>query len=160
MLNQKKYHQLIETVLCTHNIDSYQVERITAKNFSARMQQAAGTKAINFAASMMWKTLKKEVKSLGATLQWKHLVNAVRHEMNNQIADKVAEVAPTLGPMDKSSGDALTYAISSKTERTLTEPEAKYLRFLMVRAMDKITLRAPPMQSLVSRNDNYTSSCI
>ena len=75
---------------------------------------------------------------MGVTLQWKHIVNAVRHEMTKQIAEKVAAVMSTLGPLDASSGDALVFAINSKTERILTDSEAKYLRSLIVRATDKI----------------------
>ena len=149
MLNQKKYQQLIESVLCEHGIDSFQVNRIAATTFAARMQERASTKKIKFAASTMWKILQKEVKAMGGAVQWKHIINAVRHELNNQIADKVADVVPSLGPLEKTSEEAVTFAINSSTDRTLTEAEAKYLRFLIARATNNIPLTVPKDQSLV-----------
>lgn len=146
-LNQKKHQQLIESVLCEHDVDSFQVDRIAAITFAGRMQEAAGTKKIHFPASVMWKSLQKEIKEMDASLQWKHIVNAVRHEMTKQIAEKVAAVMSTLGPLGVSTGDALVFAINSKTERILTDSEAKYLRSLIVRATEKITLNA--IESLV-----------
>ena len=149
MLNQKKYQQLIESVLCEHDIDSFQVNGIAATTFAARMQERASTKKIKFAANTMWKSLQKEVKAMGASVQWKHIINAVRHELNDQIADKVAEVVPSLGPLEKTSEEAVTFAINSTTDRTLTEPEAKYLRSLLARVTNKHPLNLPNDQSLV-----------
>lgn len=142
LLNQKKYRKIIETVLVAHDIDSFQVCRIAAGSFAGRMQKVAGTKKVTFPASMMWKTLQKEIKTMGGTLQWEHIVNAVRHELSTQIADKVAEVISLLGPLMSSSGDDLRFAINSKTNRTLTESEAQYLRYLIVRATKEISLNS------------------
>ena len=86
---------------------------------------------------------------MGGAVQWKHIINAVRQELSNQIADKVAQVVPSLGPLVGTSEEAVPFAINSTTDRTLTEPEAKYLRSIIVRATNNIPLTVPKDQSLV-----------
>lgn len=78
----------------------------------------------------------KEIRNI--PLKWKNVVNAVRHEMTEAIAQSVESASSNLGDFDaihpNYAGKALISAIEKSDKRTLTVSEAQYLRTLIHRA--------------------------
>ena len=78
-----------------------------------------------------------------STLNWTHIVNAVKHEMNDAIAQAVQSASSNLGDLNEDSGDNLIDAIKQNGKRTLTPSEDQYLRSLITRATAPITPGPP-----------------
>ena len=62
--------------------------------------------------------------------------------MNNAIAQVVQSASSELGDLNKNSGDTLIAAIKRDGKRVLTLSEAQYLRSLITRAANRITIRS------------------
>ena len=85
--------------------------------------------------------------ALPKSLNWIHVVNAVKHEMNDAIAQTVESVSSDLEELYCDSVDLLIEAIRRNGKRKLTLSEAQYLRSLITRATD-------PDQSIHSALDD------
>ena len=137
-----EHRNAIRDILVIHKIDSLKLKYIGAQHFGEFLNQKLPTAEIHSAAVCLWKALKKAVNASYQTLDWKHIVNAVRHEMNNAIARAVDFASSELGELEQESAQKMISAIKQKTERTLTLSEAQYLRSLIERATSEITLTA------------------
>ena len=66
-------------------------------------------------------------------------MNAVKHEMNDAIAQTVESVSNNLGDWSEDSGDTLIRAIQQNGKRKLTVTEDQYLRSLITRAASPLS---------------------
>ena len=69
-------------------------------------------------------------------LKWTHVVNAVKHELNDAIAQAMESASSDLGDLNWNSVVTLITAMKHYGKRTLTLPESQYLGSLIARAMD------------------------
>ena len=130
------YYSTIPTLIVDHQIDSLRAQWINAETFAAFLEEKASSDSTDFfwSAKYLWSTLQEKLGGNHQPLKWKHIVNAVRHEMTDAIAQIVESASSKLGALKKDSGKALIKAIKRKGERTLTVDEAQYLRSLVNRA--------------------------
>ena len=122
-----------------HDIDSLSVSRIEADDFADFVEDQATTGDLYRALTDFWQSLRCHRVCLQKTMKWKHVANAVNHEMTRQIAECIQSVSSPMG-LYENSGDKLVDRINTKTKRILTNSEAKYLRSLVERATNKIVL--------------------
>ena len=131
---------LITTIIVNNDIDSLSVSRIEADEFADFVEDQATTGGLYWALTEFWKMVRGHKVCLNSTMKWQHVVTAVAHEMTKQIAQCIESVCSDLGDLNGNSGDKLVELINTKTKRTLTDSEAKYLRSLVERATNKIIL--------------------
>ena len=129
---------VIATTIMSHYIDSLSVSRIEADDFADFVEEQAGTGGLYWALTEFWKEVRGHELCLNNAMKRKHVVNAVRHEMTNQIAQCIESVCSDLEDLNGNSGDKLVELINTKTKRALTDSEAQYLRSLVERANNKI----------------------
>ena len=136
------YYFMISDLLADHQIDSLRAQWIDANTFVALLEQQASSDSDDLCWSAMdlWSALQEKLRGNDQNLPWKHIVNAVRHEMTNAIAQIVESVSSKLEISKNSSAKRLIKAIKRKGERTLTDAEARYLRSLVNRVKNEMIL--------------------
>ena len=87
------------------------------------------------------------IQMLKLPVQWTHIVSAVRHEMTNNIANKMESILHTLPPPNRYAGSQLVNAINSVRSPKLTLVQKEYLKALLKRAF--------PIETAVNDNDSY-----
>ena len=135
----QKHRDVIQSILIRNKVDSLRAPLIEAANFWKVVQQST-SKATRSPAKYLWNALRAKMKKSFEALNWKHIVNAVRHEMNDAIAQIVDSASSDLNDLEKGSGKALISAIRMEGKRSLTLSEAQYLVSLIERATKKLTL--------------------
>jgi len=96
------------------------------------------------------------------SLNWKHIVNEVDHEMTHRVAQIIDSLSSEMEDLKMTedggseSADKLIKTINSKSERTLTDSETKYLRSLILRATKRIDRR----DLKLTRSDSNKSSSV
>ncbi len=133
-----EHQELLSSVLKDHDIDSFKVPLIEADHIADYIEELASSFNLYSPLKNLWESLQQKVHSLRCALSWQHIANAVRHEMNNVIAQHIVSSLSDLGDLKEGSGDALISAV--KTKRALTVSEMRYLRALVQRATATITL--------------------
>ena len=146
-MNNKKFvdtlsknANLITTIMVNHDIDSLSVLRIEADVFADFVKKQTNLKGVDSALTEFWYAVQGYETYLGRAMKWEPIVCAANHEMTKQIAECIQSVSSGMGYLDWRSGDKLVKEINTKTKRTLTDSEAKYLRSLVKRATNKIVL--------------------
>ena len=77
----------IQSVLMQYNIDSFRVQWIKSEEFSDFMDAQY---SISWSAFYLWEALREKMKSEKYTMNWKHITNAIKHELNDAIARTVS----------------------------------------------------------------------
>ena len=120
----------MRSLMIDNKVDSVRVHQIEPRYFANALRIAG----IYRPAQNLWKALQRKLQMMKCiALKWMHIVNAVRHEMNDAIAQTVESAASKLGDFSKVSVKELISTIKTKEQRILTDAETRYLRALIKR---------------------------
>ena len=139
-----EYRPLIRSVLIDSDIHCLNIERLSDTHFSDFWKTQTGDVGIEDVCHEMLSKLKEKINSRGGHhLTWNHVANAVAHGMTKRISRGIRDLEELGEP---SWANVLT-AISTKKLKNLSTLEGKYLRKVIHKATDPITLREPRMNS-------------
>ena len=112
---------VIRSVFIENDIDSFNVQRINEHEIGIFMRNQTGNDEIYDPAKNMLYALKEKVKSMEChSVNWKHIVNAVDHEMTHRIAQIIDSLSSDFGDLKVEwggaweSADKLINTINSK----------------------------------------------
>ena len=132
-IEMSRLQSIIRSVFMKNDIDSLNVQLMHEFEFGYFMTNQIPQ---SFRPSRcLWSKLQEKVKSVEClSLNWKHIVHAVAHEMTEKLAQIIHSLSADLGDLECDSADELVTAINTKTKRNLTSAETQYLRSLIRRA--------------------------
>ena len=136
------YDSMISTFIVDHHLGSIRAQRFSPETFAVCFEQqiCSDSPDIHWPLRYLWTALQEKLGGKQDSLKWEHIVNAVRHEMTDAIAQIVESASSKLKALKKDSGKELIKSIKRKKERNLTVAEAQYLRSLVERAINEMTL--------------------
>ena len=155
ILTENAHH--IRSYLIQNAVNSEQMESISGQtndltqflvsNGEIDPNDEALLTELNDAIWILSVQLEGGIQILKFPLQWTHIVSAVRHEMTNNIANKMNSILHTLPPPNRYAGSQLVNAINSVRSPKLTLVQKEYVQALLKRAF--------PIETAVNDNDSY-----
>ena len=126
------------STIIKNNIDSWKLCQMDFSEFQKMFDGRSRMKMNHQQLSAVLRMLKYKALSM----DFKYVVAAVSHELEQRIANLVDSVAPDLGFLTGNSSEEIVHALKSKGTRGLTTMEVVYLKSLIGRAVENVT-RAP-----------------